>query len=102
MEICGACLLFPDFEIFPKYKKKVGLDNLSDEDFLESDFIKKRMDKLIFGINKNLNHWEQIQKYQLIKQPISIQTGEITPSMKLKRSFVEEKYKSVIDEFYVE
>jgi hypothetical protein len=53
-------------------------------------------------VNKNLNHWEQIQKYYLVTNPISIESGELTPSMKLKRNFVEEKYQSVIDKFYDE
>jgi long-chain acyl-CoA synthetase len=95
-----SCLLFPDFEVLPLYKKKVNLENLSDEEFFNSDFIKQRTNKLITLVNNNLNHWEQIQKYQLITQPISIQTGELTPSMKLKRGFVEEKYKQAIEDFY--
>ncbi len=95
-----SCLLFPDFEILPHYKKKVNLGNLSDEEFLNSTFVKNLIDKLIANVNSDLNHWEQIQKYHLVAQPISIQTGELTPSMKLKRSFVEEKYKEIIDGFY--
>jgi long-chain acyl-CoA synthetase len=97
-----SCLLFPDFDILPRYKQKAKLENLSDEEFLNSDFIKSRTDKLITLVNKNLNHWEQIQKYYLVKETISIKSGELTPSMKLKRNFVEEKYKDVIEEFYTE
>jgi len=95
-----SCLLFPDFEVLSRYKKKVGLEDLSDEEFLKSDFVKKRADKLIAQINSNLNHSEQIQKYYLIPNSISIQTGELTPSMKLKREFVEEKYQEIIESFY--
>ncbi len=95
-----SCLLFPDFELLPRYKKKVGLEDLSDEEFLKSDFVKKRADKLIAQINSHLNHSEQIQKYYLVPNPISIQTGELTPSMKLKREFVEEKYQEIIEGFY--
>ena len=67
-----------------------------------SNFLKRKIDQLILAVNENLNHWEQIQKYQLIFDPISIETGELTPSMKLRRSFIEEKYRHVIEEFYVE
>ncbi len=96
-----SCLLFPDFEILEKYKKKVGLENLTDEDFLRSDFIKNRSQKLIDKVNQNLNHWEQIQKFYLSTKPISISTGELTPSMKLRRNFVEEKFKDQIESFYL-
>lgn len=95
-----SCLLFLDFEILEKYKKKVGLENLNDKDFLNSAFIKTRAEKLIKNVNQDLNHWEQIQKFSIITQPISITTGELTPSMKLRRSFVEEKFKDMIEELY--
>lgn len=97
-----SCLLFVEFEILEKYKKKIGLENLSDDDFLNSDFIKNRCQKLITDVNKKLNHWEQIQKFSLITKPISINTGDLTPSMKLRRNFVEEKFKNTIEEFYQE
>ena len=96
-----SCLLFLDFEVLEKYKTKIKLKDLSDEQFLKSDFLKNRLDKLITNANQNLNHWEQIQKYQLIHQPISIKSGGLTPSMKLRRHFVEDKYKDIIDGFYV-
>ncbi|MCE3254547.1 MAG: AMP-dependent synthetase and ligase [Rickettsiaceae bacterium] len=95
-----SCLLFADFDILAKYKKKTGFENMSDKEFLASDFVQKRLHKLIADINKTLNHWEQIQKYHLCDEPISIKTGELTPSMKLRRSFVEEKFKDIIDGFY--
>ncbi|MES2677667.1 MAG: long-chain fatty acid--CoA ligase [Pseudomonadota bacterium] len=97
-----SCLLFVDFEILAKYKARVGLENLSDEDFLKSNFIKTRTQKLITQTNQSLNHWEQIQKFHLITKPISIKTGELTPSMKLRRNFVEEKFKEVIEGFYLD
>lgn len=97
-----SCLLFPDFELLARYKKKSNLENLSDEEFLNHKFMSNSIDKLIAIVNKNLNHWEQIQKYYLVTTPISIETGELTPSMKLKRNFVEEKYQNVINKFYDE
>ncbi len=97
-----SCLIFPDFEILEKYKVKIGLENLSDDDFLKSDFIKKRAQKIIDQTNKILNHWEQIQKFHLVNAAISTKTGELTPSMKLRRNFVEEKFRDVINGFYLE
>ena len=95
-----SCLLFPDFEILTSYKKQFGLKNLNDKDFLNSDFLKAHIDKLIDKINNDLNHSEQIKKYYLVDKPISIETGELTPSMKLRRTFVENKYQKVINDFY--
>ncbi|MFT7087598.1 MAG: long-chain acyl-CoA synthetase [Rickettsiales bacterium] len=95
-----SCLLFVEFDLLKKYQEKHGFKNLSPKDFLKSEFIQKRSQKLINDINKNLNHWEKIQKFHLSTKPISIEGGEITPSMKLRRNIVEEKFKDVIAEFY--
>jgi long-chain acyl-CoA synthetase len=97
-----SCLLFADFEIMDKYKSKFNAVNLSDEEFLSGKIIADKINNLIAKINAELNHWEQIQKYYLAKEPISVESGELTPSMKLRRSVVEEKYRDVIEEFYKE
>jgi len=95
-----SCLLFVDFEILEKCKNKFGMIGKSDEEFLNSDLVNKKISRLITSVNSNLNKWEQIQKYYLVKDKISVETGELTPSMKLRRNVVEEKYKKVIDKFY--
>lgn len=96
-----ACLLFPDFEILGKFKKKMNSD-LSDEEFLKSDLLQKFTQEKIDKINQKLDHWQQIQKFYIAKEPISISSGDITPSMKLKRNVLEAKYKKAIDSFYQE
>ena len=60
------------------------------------NFLKNKITKM----NQSLNHWEQIQKFKIIDQVISIETGEITPSMKLKRNIIEQKFANIIDSFY--
>ena len=76
--------------------------NVSDEEFLKSAILNKFITQKIAIINKNLDHWQQIQKFHIATKPISIESGEITPSMKLKRNVLEEKYCEVIEEFYCE
>lgn len=95
-----SILLFPDFELLAKYKTRFGFENTNDEDFLKSDFLTHRIETIIQKVNADLNDWEKIQKFYIHNRPISIETGELTPSMKLKREFVEEKLKKIIDEFY--
>jgi long-chain acyl-CoA synthetase len=94
-----SCILFPDFEILEKFKKKMN-SSLSNEDFLQSNLLQKFVFDKIAKINQKLDHWQQIQKFHIALEAISIESGEITPSMKLKRNVLEEKYKKVIDSFY--
>lgn len=95
-----SILLFPDFELLLQHKKKFGFENVNDEDFLRSNFMTRRIEAIIQRVNTNLNDWEKIQKFYIHNKPISIESGELTPSMKLKRGVVEEKLEKIIDKFY--
>ena len=94
-----SALLFPDFEILGKIKEKLGFSG-SNEEFLKSQKLHDFVAAKIKEMNKNLNHWEEIQKFYIATRPISIESGDITPSMKLKRNVLEEKYKKEVDAFY--
>ncbi len=96
-----SVLLFADFEILPKFKARLGAGNMSDKDFLASEVLQNFVQNKVNKINQNLDHWQQIQKFYIAPDQISIESGEITPSMKLKRNVLEEKYKDVIAAMYV-
>ena len=48
----------------------------------------------------SLNRWETIKKWELLDHDLSVESGELTPSMKVKRNVVEHNYADVIDGFY--
>ncbi len=96
-----SALLFPDFDLLKKTKQKFGFSG-NDVDFLASENLQKFVQKKIDLINLHIDHWEQIQKFYIVRESISIESGDITPSMKLKRNVLEKKYQEVIDNFYRE
>ena len=96
-----SVILFPDFDTLSKFKEKFVFEG-SDQDFLQSEVLKSFVQNSILQINKNLNNWENVQKFHIAIKPISIDSGEITPSMKLKRSVLEDRFKEVIEDFYKE
>ncbi|MGH3345829.1 MAG: AMP-dependent synthetase/ligase, partial [Nocardioides sp.] len=51
-------------------------------------------------LNSKLNRWETIKKWELLDHDLSVETGELTPSMKVKRNVVEENHQQLIDSFY--
>jgi long-chain acyl-CoA synthetase len=51
-------------------------------------------------LNATLNHWETIKKFIILDRDLSIDDGELTPSMKLKRRVVTDKYKKELDSLY--
>ena len=58
------------------------------------------LEKKIAHLNTGLSHPEQIRKFRVISRPLSIETGELTPNLKVKRSVVEEHYAKEIREMY--
>lgn len=94
-----SALLFPEFELLEKFKKKFNFKG-SNQEFLQSEKLAKFAEEKIQKINLNLDHWEQVKKFKIITQEISIESGEITPSMKLKRNVVEEKFGREIENLY--
>ena len=71
------------------------------EEALESKALKKRIQGFITKLNKQLNHWERIRYFHLIKRALTIENGELTPSMKLSRVNVEKHFKNEIMQMYV-
>jgi long-chain acyl-CoA synthetase len=51
-------------------------------------------------LNSQLNRWETIKKWELLDHDLTVESGELTPSMKVKRMVVEENYQDTIDAFY--
>jgi len=62
--------------------------------------IKKRFQKEIARFNKYFGATEQIKRFELMADEWSIETGELTANLKLKRSFICNKYKSLIDKIF--
>jgi long-chain acyl-CoA synthetase len=95
-----SCLLFPDFEKVKKLKAEEGFDGVSDELYLKSEHVLSKVRNFINEMNKHFHHTEEVQKFRIINAPISIETGELTPTMKIRRSAIEAKFKKEIDSMY--
>ena len=90
MEYCIA-LIIPNFEAV---RAAVGLKE--DEDVASSEAGRALIKKEIDRINKTLANFEIIKKHAILKQPFTIEGGELTPTLKVKRKVVKEKYAPVI------
>ena len=97
-----SCLLFPDYENLDAIREHRGYSDMSNSDFLHSSEVSNEIKEVIQRANDQNSAWEKIQKYKFVKHPITIETGELTPTMKLRRHVVEDKFKQIIDEFYRE
>ena len=93
-----TALLFVDKEKYENAKKLNK--NLTIEEYYNKDDILKNISNHINSVNSGLNKWEKIVKFKILTNDISIETGELTPSMKISRSKIEEKYANIINSMY--
>jgi len=96
-----TALLVPEFEKIPTYKKKLKLEHLSDTEFLQSPKVEKIIKQKLLKINRNLNQWEKVQKVLFVPAPLTVEGGDLTPTLKIRRKFVEEKYHQLIESLYL-
>jgi long-chain acyl-CoA synthetase len=97
-----SILLFPDYETIANNKSKRGLASLNNNDFLNHDSVRRELEELMETINASLNHWEQVRKFVLIPHQLTIENGELTPKMNIRRSTLETQFSDKIDAFYDE
>jgi long-chain acyl-CoA synthetase len=65
-----------------------------------SDACQKMVGEYVDELNARVNRWETIKKWKVLDHDLSVETGELTPSMKVKRNVVEDNYADLIDSFY--
>lgn len=77
-------------------------DDLSWPELVKHPLVVKRIQKEVDAANDQLPRYMQIKYYRILPAPFSIEGGEMTPTMKLKKMVVEEKYKDLLDSMYRE
>ena len=76
-------------------EEKAQFKAIADDPALRAE-IQAKVDVL----NTELNKWETIKKFEILEAPLSIDSGELTPSLKVKRKVVEDKYRDILDAMY--
>jgi len=77
-----------------------GLTNLSYEELTKNAQVRQMLEGHLNALNKTLPSYESLKKFAVLPADMTLETGELTPSLKLKRKAVEAKYKDLLDAFY--
>jgi long-chain acyl-CoA synthetase len=77
-----------------------GMAGASYSELVKSDAVHAMVDKYVAELNAGLNRWETIKKWELLDHDLTIERGELTPSLKVKRAVVADRNKETIDAFY--
>ncbi len=83
-----------------KWARDNNLGGKSYADIVQADETKSMLTPFIDEVNKSLNKWETVKQFAILPEDLSVDAGELTPSLKVKRKVVEKKYASVLDKMY--
>lgn len=95
-----TALLVPSFAALEEYAREKGIAFETHEDLIKNPNIIQFYRERIDGQSKDLAHFEQIQKFTLLANPLTVERNEITPTMKVKRRVIAENYKDIITQMY--
>jgi long-chain acyl-CoA synthetase len=93
-------LLIPAFEALEKWARDKGVAFASREELIARPEVVALYDQTVKDLTGHLAQFERIKKIGLLPREFSIETGELTPKLSVKRRVVEQKYKDVIDRLY--
>jgi len=95
-----SALIVPSFNYLKTWMQLHDLTFTNNEEVIKNTEVIKKFQSVVDELNKQFNHVEQIKKFELLPAEWSLDTGEMTPKMSLKRKVVLEKFKAVIDKIY--
>jgi long-chain acyl-CoA synthetase len=95
-----SALIVPDWDQLDAYAKFKGLDLRTRADFCHSSQIVDLFERQIAARSKDLAQFERIKKIALLEHEFTVASGEMTPTLKVKRRVIDQKYQDVIDRLY--
>ncbi len=95
-----SALIVPAFETLKTWAKEEGVAFSSNEDLIANEKVNKKFREITDEFNPNFSKIEQIKKFTLLGNEWTDLSGELTPTMKVKRKVIRERYKKEIDEIY--
>jgi long-chain acyl-CoA synthetase len=95
-----AALIVPDWELIDSYTKLKGIEAQSRAELCNNPRIIDLFERQIARLTPDLARYEKIKAIALVENEFTIEGGELTPTLKVKRRVINEKYRDVIDEMY--
>jgi long-chain acyl-CoA synthetase len=96
----AAALIVPDFAALEKRLKELGRPLGPRDELVKREDVVGLYEEILDGLNRELAQYERIKRFALLPREFSIESGELTPTLKVKRRVVEEKWGDVIAGLY--
>ena len=95
-----SALIVPSFPSLTDWARKHNIPDTDKDQLLRNPKVIEMYKELVESFNKYFNHVEQVKRFELLPNEWSVDTGEMTPKLSLKRKVVMEKYKDAIERIY--
>ena len=97
-----SALIVPEYRLLEEYAKANGIEYGSMEELCADKRINEMIKERIDTLQQQLAYYEQVKRFTILPKPFTIENGELTNTLKLKRRVVNENYKAAIDKMYEE
>ena len=95
-----GALIVPSFANLKDWCEKSGVSFQSNESAINNPAIIAHYKEIVEQLNQNFNHVEQVKRFELLPREWSVESGEVTPKLSLKRKVIMEKYKGAVERIY--
>lgn len=97
-----SALIVPEYRLLEEYAKANGIEYGSMEELCADKRIIEMIKERIDTLQQQLAYYEQVKRFTILPKPFTMENGELTNTLKLKRRVVNENYKAAIDKMYEE
>ncbi|AWG27025.1 AMP-dependent synthetase/ligase [Flavobacterium kingsejongi] len=96
-----AAFIQPDFDFVKQWASRKHLNiGTTNEEIVGNKEVNQRVQEEVDGLNQKFGHWEQIKKFELTPDVWSVDSGQLTPTLKPKRKVIKEMYKDLYTKIY--
>lgn len=95
-----AALILPNFPALAAWCDRSDIPFSNNAEMIKDQRVIDKIQSVIDHFNKDFGHWEQIKKFELLTEDWSIDGGELTPKLSLRRKVILQKYKDLVEKIY--
>jgi long-chain acyl-CoA synthetase len=96
----ASAIISPNFPALEQWARERGIAFHSREELVSDPKVLEEFHRILADVNRDLAHFETIKKIVLVPDDFTVSAGEVTPTLKLRRKAIEEKYREQIDALY--
>lgn len=95
-----VALIVPNFQNLQSWCASKGLSYTSDQEIIKKQEVIRLFQNEIKRLNSRFNDWERVARFELLSEPWTIESGELTPTLKLRRNVIAEKQEEILKKLF--